>query len=75
MLILSRQRDQVLRVTLEDGRTLDLTVVDVRGDKVRIGIAAPDSIQVDRLEVWRDKQRRAAERTAAGDGYVARGGK
>lgn len=48
MLVLSRQRDQSIMI----GDDIVLTVVDVRGDKVRIGIDAPTEIPVHRQEVY-----------------------
>ncbi|MFM7051020.1 MAG: carbon storage regulator, partial [Planctomycetota bacterium] len=37
MLVLSRQRDETIMI----GDDVELTIVDIRGDKVRIGIKAP----------------------------------
>jgi len=48
MLVLSRQRDETIMI----GDEIEITVVDIRGDKVRIGITAPRSIQVHRKEVY-----------------------
>lgn len=48
MLVLSRQRDEVIVI----GRDIRITVVDIRGDKVRIGIDAPQEVSVHRLEVF-----------------------
>lgn len=48
MLVLSRQRDETIMI----GDEIEITVVDIRGDKVRLGIAAPRSIQVHRKEVY-----------------------
>lgn len=47
MLVLSRQRDETIII----GDNIELTVVDIRGDKVRLGIKAPTSISVHRKEV------------------------
>jgi len=49
MLVLSRQRDESIYI----GDDIVLTVVDVRGDKVRIGIQAPGSVPVHREEVYK----------------------
>src|SRR5271170_3190881 len=60
MLVLSRRRNQAIMI----GNDVEITVVDFRGDKVRIGIRAPDSISVHRREVWeaiRDENEKAAE--------------
>jgi carbon storage regulator len=46
MLVLSRQRDETIMI----GDEVEITVVDVRGDKVRLGITAPPRIAVHRKE-------------------------
>ena len=48
MLVLSRQRDETIMI----GDDIELTIVDIRGDKVRIGIDAPSTIAVHRKEVY-----------------------
>ncbi|QKK09416.1 MAG: carbon storage regulator CsrA [Planctomycetota bacterium] len=48
MLVLSRQRDETIMI----GDDIEITVVDIRGDKVRLGITAPTSIAVHRKEVY-----------------------
>lgn len=48
MLVLSRQRDETIMI----GDQIEITVVDVRGDKVRLGITAPNRIAVHRKEVY-----------------------
>jgi carbon storage regulator len=48
MLVLSRQRDETIMI----GDDIEVTVVDIRGDKVRLGITAPKSIAVHRKEVY-----------------------
>lgn len=48
MLVLSRARDEVLRI----GDDVMIVVVDIRGDKVRLGITAPKSMLVHREEVY-----------------------
>lgn len=47
MLVLSRRRDEQIIVT----RAVILTIVDIRGDKVRVGIQAPSQVPVHRREV------------------------
>lgn len=49
MLVLSRKRDEVICI----GNEIRITVVDVRGDKARIGVDAPTSIPVHREEVFK----------------------
>ena len=53
MLVLSRQRDETIMI----GDDIEVTVVDIRGDKVRLGITAPKEISVHRKEVY-DAMRR-----------------
>jgi carbon storage regulator len=48
MLVLSRQRDETIMI----GDDVEVTIVDIRGDKVRLGITAPRAIQVHRKEVY-----------------------
>jgi carbon storage regulator len=62
MLVLSRQRDQSIVI----GDDIEITIVDVRGDKVRIGINAPRHVSVHRKEVY-EAIRRENE-AAAGNG-------
>lgn len=48
MLVLSRKIDESIYI---DGRRIKLTLVEIRGDKVRIGIQAPPEVSVHREEV------------------------
>ena len=48
MLVLSRHRDESIMI----GDDVVVTIVDIRGDKVRLGIAAPQDIPVHRQEVY-----------------------
>ncbi len=59
MLVLSRQRDETIMI----GDDIEITIVDIRGDKVRVGINAPKHISVHRKEVYdaiQQENRRAA---------------
>lgn len=53
MLVLSRHRDESIII----GDDIKITVVDIRGDKVRLGINAPVEIPVHRQEVYEAIQR------------------
>ncbi len=53
MLVLSRQRDESIMI----GDNIVVTIVDIRGDKVRLGINAPTEIPVHRQEVYEAIQR------------------
>jgi carbon storage regulator len=56
MLVLSRKRDE--RIVIGDN--IVITVVEVRGDKVRLGIEAPSEVPVHRQEVL-DAMKRASD--------------
>ena len=53
MLVLSRQRDESIVI----GDNIVITIVDIRGDKVRLGIEAPNEVPVHRQEVFEAIQR------------------
>ena len=60
MLVLARQRDQTVMI----GDDIEVTVVDIRGDKVRLGVNAPRTVSVHRKEVY-DAIRKENESAAA----------
>lgn len=55
MLVLSRKRNE--SIVINDNVTV--TIVDIRGDKVRVGVEAPKEIPVHRREVYDAIQREA----------------
>ncbi|MDA0284752.1 MAG: carbon storage regulator CsrA [Planctomycetota bacterium] len=57
MLVLSRQRDESIII----GDNIVITIVDIRGDKVRLGIEAPKEVPVHRQEVYEAIQRERAQ--------------
>jgi carbon storage regulator len=60
MLILSRKKNEILRI----GDDILLTIVDVQGDQVRLGITAPRNVQILRQELYeavRDSNTQAAQ--------------
>ncbi len=62
MLVLARLRNQSLVI----GHDITVTVTDIRGDKVRLGIAAPRNVSVHRKEIYdqiMEENRRAARLT------------
>ena len=67
MLVLSRHRDESIMI----GDDVVVTIVDIRGDKVRLGIDAPSSIPVHRQEIYeaiqREKQQSAAAPNASSE--------
>jgi carbon storage regulator len=59
MLVLSRQRDESIMI----GDNVVVTIVDVRGDRVRLGIEAPREVSVHRREVYEAIQRENQQAT------------
>ncbi len=75
MLVLSRQRDESIKINDD----ITITIVDIRGDKVRLGVEAPIQYSVHRQEVYeaiqrenRNRERRQEELEAARDEAAAR---
>ena len=62
MLVLSRQRDETIMI----GDDIEITVVDIRGEKVRLGINAPAHVPVHRKEVY-EAIKRENQATANGE--------
>lgn len=57
MLVLSRMKDE--KIIINDNITI--MVIDIRGDKIRLGIEAPNDVSVHRQEVY-DAIKRASEK-------------
>ena len=53
MLVLTRKKNQVIRINDD----ITVTVVEIRGDKVRLGVDAPKAVPVHRQEVYDRIQR------------------
>jgi carbon storage regulator len=53
MLVLSRKKDESVVI----GDDVTVRVLEIRGDKVRLGFEAPEDVPVHRLEVWEAIQR------------------
>ena len=67
MLVLSRQRDETIMI----GDDIEITIVDIRGEKVRIGINAPPHVPVHRKEVYEAIKRESrAKDPSGGEGHV-----
>lgn len=60
MLVLSRKADESIYI----GKDIIVTVIDIRGDKVRLGISAPTAVPVHREEVYLAIQRENQQRDA-----------
>ncbi|QOJ01785.1 MAG: carbon storage regulator CsrA [Phycisphaeraceae bacterium] len=67
MLVLSRQCDETIMI----GDEIEITIVDIRGDKVRLGINAPGRITVHRKEVYEAirRENESASRLDAPSGW------
>ncbi len=53
MLVLTRQRGE--KIMVDDN--IIITIIEVRGDRVRIGIEAPRDVSVHREEIYNEIQR------------------
>jgi len=59
MLVLSRKKDQSIVI----GDNIEITIIDIQGDQVRIGINAPKNVAIHRKEVYleiQEENKRAA---------------
>jgi carbon storage regulator len=61
MLVLSRKKDE--SIIINDH--IRVTIVEIRGDKVRLGIDAPKEVSVHRREVYEAIQNQARRDAAA----------
>jgi carbon storage regulator len=59
MLVLSRQRDESIMI----GDNIEITIVDIRGGKVRLGITAPKTVSVHRKEIYEAIQKEKEQAT------------
>lgn len=48
MLVLTRRLNQSIKI----GDDIEITVIEVRGDQVRLGVAAPRDVTVHRKEIY-----------------------
>lgn len=56
MLVLTRKRNESIMI----GDNIVITIVDIRGDKVRLGIEAPNDVPVHRQEIYDAIRRNAS---------------
>lgn len=75
MLVLTRGINEAIMI----GEDVEITIVDVRGDRVRVGIRAPRSVAVHRKEVFLEIRRENLEAAQAApadpkllDGLISR---
>ncbi len=73
MLVLSRKVRERIVIVLPDGREIWITVVEIRGTKVRLGITAPDDIPVHRESVFNALQAQDGIRLHTEPGHAVRG--
>ena len=64
MLVLTRKSNQSIMI----GHEVEVTVLSVMGEKVRIGIRAPADVAVYRTEIYLEIQREGGEGGASGAG-------
>ena len=57
MLVLSRKKDEKIII----GDNIAIMIVDIQGDKVRLGIEAPREVSVHREEVYQAIQKKQTE--------------
>ena len=63
MLVLSRKKDEKIVI----GDNISIMIVEIRGDKVRLGIDAPRDVSVHRREVYDAIKRKESEQDAVED--------
>lgn len=64
MLVLSRKKDQAIML----GDNIEITIIEIQGDQVRIGINAPKSVSIYRKELFIEIQEE--NKKAASSGMV-----
>lgn len=66
MLVLTRRTDETIMIgdPKKPEECIEVVVVEVRGDQVRLGVQAPRAVSVDRLEIWEQKQEERKKRAA-----------
>jgi carbon storage regulator len=69
MLVLSRKKNESIVINND----ITVTVVEIRGDKVRLGIVAPKEVPVHRQEVYDAIHGKPADATPAAAGVPAGG--
>lgn len=63
MLVLSRKKNESIVINND----ITIVVVEIRGDKVRLGVEAPKEVPVHRREVYEAIQRNAQEGDSANE--------
>ena len=60
MLVLSRRKDRSIMI----GEDVEIKILDIRGNRVRLGITAPRSISIHRREIYEAIQQQKADKKA-----------
>jgi carbon storage regulator len=68
MLVLTRKSNQSIMI----GDEIEVSVLSVMGEKVRIGIQAPQKVPVFRKEIYLEIHREGASVVAAGDDDITK---
>ncbi|MEN6313407.1 MAG: carbon storage regulator CsrA [Clostridiaceae bacterium] len=63
MLVLTRKKDQAIVINDD----IEITVLDIQGDQVRIGISAPRSVSIHRKEVYLEIQQENKKASEVGN--------
>ncbi len=69
MLILSRKVDEKIKI----GNDITLTIIEVKGDQVKVGVEAPKNVKVFRQEVFEEIQKENKDAAAAASGISEEG--
>ncbi|WP_062108987.1 carbon storage regulator CsrA [Bacillus niameyensis] len=57
MLVLTRKKGESIQI----GEDIEITITQVKGDQVKLGIKAPKNVEIHRKEVWVEIQEENAE--------------
>lgn len=60
MLILTRKKGETIKI----GDDIEITITDIQGDQVKIGVDAPKHIEIHRKEVYLDIQKENEKATS-----------
>ncbi len=62
MLVLSRKKDQAIMI----GDNIELTIIEIQGDQVRLGINAPKNVSIYRKELFLEIKEENKKAASAG---------
>ncbi|NLJ71743.1 MAG: carbon storage regulator CsrA [Syntrophomonadaceae bacterium] len=61
MLVLSRRKNESIVI----GENIEITVIEIQGDLIKLGIDAPQEVSIYRKELWLDIKKANEEATQA----------